>query len=161
MLPLTWSPFWFNHDVETWHSALIGFWVPILIKNLFDQSFQSDDHYGVVSVCVFVSLFFSFTECFLATTVRIFTRTILINLTSVSRVAVTDRSRQAMEANSDEVLKIIQTYITPVVFCPCNKQYFDDALCFLFDDYKFTKVLQDSIYLMDKAFTAKYMENIV
>ncbi|CAH1731565.1 unnamed protein product [Aphis gossypii] len=48
--------------------------------------------------------------------------------------------------NSDEVLKIIQTYITPVVFYPYNKQYFDNALRFLVDDYKVAKALQNTSY---------------
>ncbi|KAE9523233.1 hypothetical protein AGLY_016369 [Aphis glycines] len=48
--------------------------------------------------------------------------------------------------NGDEVLKIIQTYITPVVFYPYNKQYFDNALRFLVDDYKVAKALQNTSY---------------
>ncbi|XP_015373159.1 PREDICTED: nuclear RNA export factor 1-like [Diuraphis noxia] len=46
----------------------------------------------------------------------------------------------------DEVLKIIQTYITPVVFYPYNKQYFDNALRFLVDDYKVAKALLNTSY---------------
>ncbi|XP_060842102.1 nuclear RNA export factor 1-like isoform X1 [Rhopalosiphum padi] len=48
--------------------------------------------------------------------------------------------------DSDEVLKIIQTYITPVVFYPYNKQYFDNALRFLVDDYKVAKALHNTSY---------------
>ncbi|XP_060865132.1 nuclear RNA export factor 1-like [Metopolophium dirhodum] len=46
----------------------------------------------------------------------------------------------------DEVLKIIQTYITPVVFYPYNKQYFDNALRFLVDDFKVAKTLHNTSY---------------
>ncbi|XP_029344670.1 nuclear RNA export factor 1-like [Acyrthosiphon pisum] len=48
--------------------------------------------------------------------------------------------------DSDEVLKIIQSYITPVVFYPYNKQYFDNALRFLVDDNKVAKVLHNASY---------------
>ncbi|XP_060870754.1 nuclear RNA export factor 1 [Metopolophium dirhodum] len=48
--------------------------------------------------------------------------------------------------DSDEVLKIIKTYITPVVFYPYNKQYFDNALRFLVDDNKVAKVLHNASY---------------
>ncbi|XP_060839178.1 nuclear RNA export factor 1-like [Rhopalosiphum padi] len=48
--------------------------------------------------------------------------------------------------DSDEVLKIIQTYITPVIFYPYNKQYFDNALRFLVDDYKVAKALHNTSY---------------
>ncbi|KAL4152884.1 hypothetical protein QTP88_000717 [Uroleucon formosanum] len=46
----------------------------------------------------------------------------------------------------DEVLKIIQTYITPVIFYPYNKQYSNNALRFLVDDFKVAKTLHNTSY---------------
>ncbi|XP_025202678.1 nuclear RNA export factor 1-like [Melanaphis sacchari] len=48
--------------------------------------------------------------------------------------------------DSDEVLQIIQNYIAPVEFYPYNKQYFDNALRFLVDDYKVAKALHNTSY---------------
>ncbi|XP_025206227.1 nuclear RNA export factor 1-like [Melanaphis sacchari] len=48
--------------------------------------------------------------------------------------------------DGDEVLKIIQTYIAPFEFYPYNKQYFDNALRFLVDDYKVAKTLHNTSY---------------
>ncbi|XP_050058015.1 nuclear RNA export factor 1-like [Aphis gossypii] len=48
--------------------------------------------------------------------------------------------------DSDEVLQIIQTYIKPVILYPYNKQYFDNALRFLVDDYKVANALHNTSY---------------
>ncbi|VVC28362.1 Hypothetical protein CINCED_3A015947 [Cinara cedri] len=46
----------------------------------------------------------------------------------------------------DEILKILQTYISPITFYPYNKQFFDNALRFVVDDYKIAKILHNTSY---------------
>ncbi|CAI6365160.1 unnamed protein product [Macrosiphum euphorbiae] len=46
----------------------------------------------------------------------------------------------------DEVLKKIKIHISPVTFYPYNKQYSDNSLRFLVDDYKVAKALHNTSY---------------
>ncbi|XP_050527451.1 nuclear RNA export factor 1-like isoform X2 [Daktulosphaira vitifoliae] len=48
--------------------------------------------------------------------------------------------------DGDEVLKIIQTYITPVSFYPYNKRLNNNNLQFLVDDHKVAKTLHNTSY---------------
>ncbi|VVC38388.1 Nuclear transport factor 2,TAP C-terminal (TAP-C) domain,Nuclear transport factor 2, eukaryote,UBA- [Cinara cedri] len=46
----------------------------------------------------------------------------------------------------DEILNVLQAYISPITFYPYNKKMFGNALRFVIDDYKIAQVLQDTSY---------------
>ncbi|CAI6357453.1 unnamed protein product [Macrosiphum euphorbiae] len=60
----------------------------------------------------------------------------------------------------EEVLKMIQTYITPFAFYPYNKQYFDNGLSFLVDDFKIANTLYNTNYKITQRDDRKLIINV-